>query len=99
MYVKREDLQVVRSYKIRGAYNKMLTTPRELLDRTVVAASAGNHAQGVAFSCSKLKVKCKIFMPKETPNQKVNKVRNFGKEFVKVELIGKNFDEAFSAAW
>ena len=99
VYVKREDLQIVRSYKIRGAYNKMSTTSRNLLDRGVVAASAGNHAQGVAYSCNRLKVKCKIFMPAETPNQKVNKVKNFGKEWVVIVLVGKNFDEAFKAAW
>ena len=99
VYLKREDLQIVRSYKIRGAYNKMSQTSRALLDKGVVAASAGNHAQGVAFSCSRLKVKCKIFMPKETPNQKVNKVKNFGKEWVEVVLVGKNFDEAFKSAW
>jgi threonine dehydratase len=63
IFVKREDLQVVRSYKIRGAYNKMMTIPRELLNNGVVCASAGNHAQGVAFACEKMKVKCKIFMP------------------------------------
>lgn len=67
VFVKREDLQVVRSYKIRGAYNKMMTTPKELLDRGVVCASAGNHAQGVAFACAKLKVQCKIFMPAQSP--------------------------------
>jgi threonine dehydratase len=67
VFVKREDLQIVRSYKIRGAYNKMSTTPQELLDKGVVCASAGNHAQGVAFSCSRLKTNCKIFMPAATP--------------------------------
>ncbi len=98
VFVKREDLQIVRSYKIRGAYNKMSTTSRELLDKGVVAASAGNHAQGVAFSCNRLKVHCKIFMPSQTPLQKVNKVRNFGKEWVEIILSGINFDEAFKFA-
>ena len=98
VFVKREDLQVVRSYKIRGAYNKMVTTPKELLDRGVVCASAGNHAQGVAFACAKLKVQCKIFMPVKTPNQKINKVRGFGREFIEIILIGKDFDEAFAGA-
>lgn len=98
VFVKREDLQVVRSYKIRGAYNKMSTTPRELLDKGVVCASAGNHAQGVAFSCSRLKVNCKIFMPAPTPAQKINKVKGFGREYVEIILTGKNFDEAFAAA-
>jgi threonine dehydratase len=98
VFVKREDLQVVRSYKIRGAYNKMSTTPKDLLDKGVVCASAGNHAQGVAFSCSRLKVHCKIFMPAPTPAQKINKVKGFGREFVEIILIGKDFDEAFAAA-
>lgn len=73
IFVKREDLQVVRSYKIRGAFNKMSTTPREELEKGVVAVSAGNHAQGVAYSCNRLKVKCKIFMPETTPMQKTKK--------------------------
>lgn len=98
VFVKREDLQVVRSYKIRGAYNKMSNTPRPLLEKGVVAASAGNHAQGVAFSCNMLKIYCKIFMPEPTPNQKINKVKNFGRQFVEVILVGKNFDYAFRAA-
>lgn len=98
IYVKREDLQIVRSYKIRGAYNKMSTTSKELLDKGVVAASAGNHAQGVALSCQKLGVHCKIFMPVTTPQQKISKVRNFGKSWVDIILIGENFDQAFKAA-
>jgi threonine dehydratase len=98
VFVKREDLQVVRSYKIRGAYNKMSTTPKDLLNKGVVCASAGNHAQGVAFSCSRLKVNCKIFMPAATPLQKINKVKGFGREYVEIILTGKDFDEAFAAA-
>lgn len=98
VFIKREDLQVVRSYKIRGAYNKMANTPRSLLEKGVVAASAGNHAQGVAFSCNMLKIYCKIFMPEPTPNQKINKVKNFGRQYAEVILVGKNFDYAFRAA-
>lgn len=97
IFVKREDLQVVRSYKIRGAFNKMSSTPREELDKGVVAVSAGNHAQGVAYSCNRLKVKCKIFMPKPTPMQKIKKVEKFGRNWVEIILEGKDFDEAFSA--
>src|SRR4029078_12240699 len=70
VYLKREDLQVVRSYKIRGAYNLMCTLTPEQLRRGVVCASAGNHAQGFAYSCKKLKVKGVVFMPIVTPNQK-----------------------------
>ena len=98
VYLKREDLQVVRSYKIRGAYNKMITTPSEQLENGVVAASAGNHAQGVAMACRKMQVTGKIYMPTVTPQQKVDKVKLFGKEFVEVVLIGDTFDDAYAEA-
>lgn len=98
VYYKREDRQIVRSYKLRGAYNKMMSLPEEVLKRGVVCASAGNHAQGVAFSCQKLQVKGKIFMPAPTPNQKVRQVKMFGGEFVEVVLIGDTFDDAYNAA-
>ncbi|HXK39067.1 MAG TPA: threonine ammonia-lyase IlvA [Candidatus Paceibacterota bacterium] len=98
IYLKREDLQVVRSYKLRGAYNRMrlLTAPEK--KRGVVCASAGNHAQGVAFSCNALKIKGIIFMPKNTPRQKIDRVRALGKSFVGIELYGDTFDEAFKEA-
>ncbi len=92
--LKREDLQVVRSYKIRGAYNKMAGMTKEALSKGVICASAGNHAQGVAFACHKLKVKGKIYMPEVTPKQKVKKVKLFGKEHVEIVLFGDTFDEA-----
>lgn len=95
---KREDLQVVRSYKIRGAYNKMATLSKDALAKGVVCASAGNHAQGVAFACQKLGVKGKIYMPAVTPQQKVNKVKLFGKEQVEVILVGDTFDDAYAEA-
>lgn len=98
IYFKREDLQEVRSYKIRGAYNKMSTLTEAQRARGVVCASAGNHAQGVAFACAAMRVHGRIFMPAVTPQQKVNKVRNFGKTFVSVELVGDNYDEAYAAA-
>ena len=98
IYFKREDLQVVRSYKIRGAYNKMRSLPKTSLANGIVCASAGNHAQGVALSCRKLQVKGTIFMPATTPSQKVNQVNNFGREFVKVVLEGDTFDEAYHAS-
>ncbi|WP_420149648.1 threonine ammonia-lyase IlvA [Spirosoma sp.] len=98
IYLKREDLQVVRSYKIRGAYNKMASLPAEALAKGVVCASAGNHAQGVAYACRKMSVKGTIFMPTTTPNQKVKQVKLFGKEFVEVVLTGDTFDDAFYAA-
>ncbi len=98
IFLKREDLQVVRSYKIRGAYNKMAALPKEALDKGVVCASAGNHAQGLAYACRKLGVKGVIFMPTTTPNQKVKQVKLFGKEFVEVVLVGDTYDDAYYAA-
>ncbi|MFB1049435.1 threonine ammonia-lyase IlvA [Paraliobacillus sp. JSM ZJ581] len=95
VYLKREDQQVVRSFKIRGAYNLMQSLSQEELKNGVVCASAGNHAQGVAYSCKALKVKGKIFMPTTTPRQKVKRVSFFGGEFVEIILIGDTFDDAY----
>lgn len=93
--LKREDLQIVRSYKIRGAYNKMKSLPEEDLKNGVVCASAGNHAQGVAYSCNKMNVKGTIFMPSPTPGQKIKQVKMFGKDLVEIILTGDTFDDAF----
>lgn len=98
LWLKREDLQVVRSYKIRGAYNKMSGLTEAQRSKGVVCASAGNHAQGVAFACRKMKVHGVIFMPGVTPSQKVKKVKLFGKEYVEVRLVGDTFDEANTEA-
>jgi threonine dehydratase len=98
IYLKREDLQVVRSYKIRGAYHKIANIPADLRPKGVVAASAGNHAQGVAFACALLNIQAYIFMPKSTPIQKVEAVRFFGKEKVRIYLVGETYDEAFAAS-
>ena len=98
IYLKREDLQVVRSYKIRGAFNKMAALTKEQLAKGVVCASAGNHAQGLAYACRKLQVKGTIFMPTTTPAQKIRQVGMFGKEFVKIELVGDTYDDAYYAA-
>lgn len=98
IYLKREDLQVVRSYKIRGAYNKMSTMSEEQLANGVVCASAGNHAQGVALACRKMEVHGKIFMPSVTPKQKVRKVKSFGKQYVEVVLTGDTYDDAYAQA-
>lgn len=95
---KREDLQVVRSYKIRGAHNKISGLTAEERERGVVCASAGNHAQGVAYSCQILGVKATIYMPAPTPKQKVEQVRFFGKEYVEVVLLGDTFDDAYELA-
>jgi threonine dehydratase len=96
--LKREDLQAVRSYKIRGAYNKIIHLSKEELKHGVVCASAGNHAQGVAYSCRKLGIKGKIYMPATTPKQKIRQVEMFGKEFVEIVLIGDTYDAADCAA-
>ncbi|WP_114821205.1 threonine ammonia-lyase [Chryseobacterium sp. KLBC 52] len=95
---KREDLQRVRSYKIRGAYNKMTTMSEEELSKGVVCASAGNHAQGVAFACQTMEVKGTIFMPLPTPGQKLEQVKMFGGEYIDVILFGDTFDAAKDAA-
>lgn len=98
LLLKREDLQVVRSYKIRGAYNNMATMTEEQLKNGVVCASAGNHAQGVAFACQKMQVHGKIFMPVVTPKQKLKKVKLFGKNYVEVVLTGDTYDDAYAEA-
>ena len=98
LWLKREDLQLVRSYKLRGAYNFMCSQKKEDIERGVVCASAGNHAQGVAYSCQALKIKGRIFMPSTTPKQKVSQVKFFGKEFVEVVLIGDTFDDSYKEA-
>ncbi|MFT3679174.1 MAG: threonine ammonia-lyase [Ferruginibacter sp.] len=98
VYLKREDLQVVRSYKLRGAYNMMSSLPAEQLQKGVVCASAGNHAQGFAYSCRKLNVKGVVFMPVVTPNQKINQTKMFGEDFIEVKLTGDTFDDCAVAA-
>tara|TARA_R110002073_G_scaffold148335_5_gene301441 strand:- start:2713 stop:3975 length:1263 start_codon:yes stop_codon:yes gene_type:complete len=98
VFFKREDLQQVRSYKIRGAYNKMSSLTEVEAENGIVCASAGNHAQGVALSCKLLKVKGTIYMPAPTPNQKIEQVKMFGGDFIDVVLIGDTFDDAYEAS-
>ena len=98
LYLKREDLQEVRSFKLRGAYNKMSTLPRADAARGVVCASAGNHAQGVAYACSLLGIAGTVFMPAITPMQKIDRVRHFGRDLVEVRLVGDSYDDASQAA-
>lgn len=95
---KREDLQQVRSYKIRGAYNKMSSLNEVEIENGIVCASAGNHAQGVALSCKLLKIKGTIYMPAPTPSQKIEQVKMFGENFIEVVLVGDTFDDAYEAA-
>jgi len=98
VYLKREDLQVVRSYKIRGAYNKISSLSKEQLNKGIVCASAGNHAQGVALSCRLLNTTGHIFMPCNTSEQKINKVKMFGKGYTEVTLIGDTYDDSCDEA-
>ncbi|GAB4408247.1 MAG: threonine ammonia-lyase [Bacteroidia bacterium] len=96
--LKREDLQIVRSYKLRGAYNCMAMLGPEARTRGVACASAGNHAQGVAYSAQLMGLRGKIFMPTTTPRQKIEKVRMFGQDYIEVVLTGDTFDDAYEAA-
>lgn len=92
--LKREDLQIVRSYKIRGAYNKIKSLKKEELANGVVCASAGNHAQGVALSCKMLNIKGSIFMPTTTPKQKIEQVKMFGNGCIEIIIEGDTFDDS-----
>jgi threonine dehydratase len=96
--LKREDLQTVRSYKIRGAYNKISSLSDHQKKQGVVCASAGNHAQGVAYSCHLLNIQGTIFMPATTPKQKVRQVELFGKNNITIVLQGDTFDDSYAAA-
>ncbi len=98
IYLKREDLQVVRSYKLRGAYNMIYSLDKEILAKGVVCASAGNHAQGFAYSCNKLGIKGVVFMPKITPRQKVKQTKMFGNGYIEIVLTGDTFDDCAQAA-
>ncbi len=98
VYLKREDLQIVRSYKIRGAYNMISSLDAETLEKGVVCASAGNHAQGFAYSCNELKIKGIVFMPVITPKQKIRQTKMFGNEFIEIILEGDTFDDCAESA-
>lgn len=98
IYLKREDLQIVRSYKLRGAYNMLSSLPKEQLQKGVVCASAGNHAQGFAYSCKKLGVKGVVFMPIVTPQQKIHQTKMFGEKYIEINLAGDTFDDCAIAA-
>lgn len=98
VYVKREDLQSVRSYKIRGAYNSIAQLTEEERAAGVVTASAGNHAQGVAFACRSLGITGRIYVPVQTPKQKLDRIRVHGGDHIDIKLVGHSFDEASEAA-
>ena len=92
IFLKREDLQQIRSFKIRGAYNKISSLSHQDIGKGIICASAGNHAQGFAYSCKRLQIRGEIYMPATTPKQKISQVKMFGGEFVKIILIGDNYD-------
>ena len=98
IYLKREDLQIVRSYKIRGAYNMISSLSQDLLKNGVVCASAGNHAQGFAYSCKKLGIKGVVFMPIITPQQKIQQTKMFGEDYIEIKLVGDTYDDCAVAA-
>jgi len=98
IYIKREDLQIVRSFKIRGAFNKIYNLNTNNKIKGVVCASAGNHAQGVALTCNTLKITADIFIPEQTPIQKVNRIKYFGGKYCNVYKIGKNFNDCLNSS-
>ncbi len=98
IFFKREDLQIIRSYKIRGAFNKISSELPHAQQQGIVCASAGNHAQGVAFACKKLGIKGTIFMPLTTPSQKIDQVKMFGAGLIEIKLFGDSFDDCKEAA-
>lgn len=98
VYFKREDLQTVRSYKIRGAYYNIYNLTDEQRAKGVVCASAGNHAQGFASACSQMQIKGVVFMPQVTPRQKISRVQQFGEKWIDIQLVGNTYDEAAHVA-
>lgn len=99
IWLKREDQQPVKSFKLRGAYNRISQLNQAQLAKGVVAASAGNHAQGVAYSAKQKQIKATIVMPSTTPEIKVEAVKNFGGDWVEIVLYGDNFDAANAKAY
>jgi threonine dehydratase len=98
VWLKREDLQVVRSYKVRGAYNLIAQLDDEARDAGVVCASAGNHAQGLAYACSLLKVRGRVYLPRSTPRQKRDRIAALGGELIEIRVLGESYDEAAEEA-
>ncbi len=95
IFLKREDQQKVKSFKIRGAYNKINSLSKDKINKGIVCASAGNHAQGFALTCKLQRIKGFVFMPRITPRLKIDKVKEFGGEFVEIILTGNDFYEAY----
>ncbi|MBE8519848.1 threonine ammonia-lyase IlvA [Amycolatopsis sp. H6(2020)] len=98
VWVKREDLQTVRSYKIRGAYNFIVQLDEDVRARGVVCASAGNHAQGVAYACRRLGATGRVYVPGTTPRQKRERIATLGGAHIEVIVVGETYEDAFAAA-
>src|ERR1700712_3576802 len=98
VYLKREDLQAVRSYKLRGAFNLMMQLSKEEAAAGVVCSSAGNHAQGFALACRSMEIHGRVYVPAKTPKQKRDRIRYHGGEFIELIVGGKTYDVAAAAA-
>lgn len=98
VWLKREDLQTVRSYKVRGAYNFIVQLDEETRARGVVCASAGNHAQGVAYACRRLGANGRVFVPGTTPRQKRERIATLGGSRIEVIVVGETYEDASAAA-
>jgi threonine dehydratase len=98
VYLKREDLQAVRSYKLRGAHNLLMQLSAEEIAAGVVCSSAGNHAQGFAMACRSMGIHGRVYVPGKTPKQKRDRIRYHGREFIELIVVGKTYDEAAAAA-
>ncbi|MDO3637984.1 threonine ammonia-lyase IlvA [Mycolicibacterium arseniciresistens] len=98
VYLKREDLQAVRSYKLRGAYNLLMQLSDAELAAGVVCSSAGNHAQGFALACRSMGIRGRVYVPTKTPKQKRDRIRYHGREFIDLIAVGATYDLAAAAA-
>jgi len=98
VYLKREDLQAVRSYKLRGAHNLLMQLSKEEIAAGVVCSSAGNHAQGFAMACRSMGIHGRVYVPAKTPKQKRDRIRYHGRDFIELIATGKTYDEAAAAA-
>ncbi len=98
VYLKREDLQSVRSYKLRGAHNLLMQLSDDELAAGVVCSSAGNHAQGFAMACRSMGIRGRVYVPVKTPKQKRDRIRYHGREFIELIAVGKTYDEAAAAS-
>ena len=98
VFLKREDLQTVRSYKLRGAYNLLMQLSEDEIAAGVVCSSAGNHAQGFALACRSMGIRGRVYVPAKTPKQKRDRIRYHGGEFIELIAVGSTYDQAAAAA-